>query len=142
MTDDTTAAAGRYTLEQIEEARAEAFNSARAEAYPEAHAAGLAAGRAAGVEEAHAAGYAEGEVLGRIEFRQRAAAIMQSPETKGREDSALHLALNTPLEMDAEAVIGLLATLPRASAVGSIGERAQATVRRFNSDDDANATLH
>lgn len=50
--------------------------------------------------------------LGQANERARLTAILTSPEAVGRENAAQSLAFNS--DMEAEAVIGLLATLPKA----------------------------
>jgi hypothetical protein len=72
--------------------------------------------------EAFPIGLAEGKQIGATEERQRCAAILLSPEARGRESVARHFAFNTG--MTAEEAIGALATVPKDTA----GERQKGIV--------------
>lgn len=97
--------------------------------YVASYQASFAEGHAEGVREAHAAAFAEGERLGEIEQRERCAAILSSPEARGRESTAKRLAFES--DLDAATVIGVLATVPKDTAGASIAERHAGAVIAF-----------
>ncbi|TLG75160.1 hypothetical protein [Methylocystis sp. B8] len=70
-----------------------------------------------------AAAFTKSYAEGRIAYRLRCKAIIESPEAKGREVQAKHLALET--DMTAEQAIALLRTMASSS---SIGARAAETI--------------
>jgi signal peptide peptidase SppA len=112
-----------HSDEDMARARAEGRAEGLEEGRKAGHDAGFAAGKAEGLTEGRAAGLEEGKGLGAIAERERVSAILASPEAKGRESSAQHLALKTGMTL-AEAE-GVLAGVARSS---SIGARAAETV--------------
>ena len=91
----------------------------RAEGLQEGHEQGLREAKVAGAgfAEGKAQGFKEGYAESREAFRQRAKAILESPAAKGREQAAMHLAMETSLSADD--AIGALATMPSKSAIGA-----------------------
>ncbi len=107
----------------IATARAEGRKEGLIEGEKTGREAGYLEGKADGVKEGYEAGALEGRRMGAEDERARIKAILSHAEAKGREASATHLALNTP--MSVEDVTGALSGLAKTS---SIAARASETI--------------
>lgn len=107
----------------IAAARAEGRKEGLSEGEKTGREAGYLEGKADGVKEGYEAGAIEGRRMGAEDERARIKAILSHAEAKGRETSATHLALNTP--MSVEDAAGALSGLAKTS---SIAARASETI--------------
>lgn len=112
-----------YSEEDLARARAEGRKEGLSEGEKTGREAGYLEGKADGVKEGYEAGANEGGRIGAEDERARIKAILTHPEAKGREASANHLALNTP--MSVEDAAGALAGLAKSSTIAA---RAAGTV--------------
>ncbi len=100
-----------FTQDDLDRARAEGKTSGFAEGKD----AGAAAGKAEGFDDGKKAGVDQGRLEGATAERARIKTIIESDAAKGREASAMHLALNT--DMSAEAAAGVLQGLAKSSSI-------------------------
>ena len=109
-----------YSQADIDAATAEGKAAGLAEGKAAGIEQGKAEGHAAGVTEGKAAGLEEGKAAGATAERERIKGIIGCEEAKGREASALHLALNTPSSVaDAQGVLAGLSKAVPASGIAS-----------------------
>jgi hypothetical protein len=106
-----------YSEEDLARARAEGRKEGLSEGQKTGRETGYLEGKADGAKEGYEAGANEGRGMGAEDERARIKAILTHPEAKGREASANHLALNTP--MNSEDAAGALAGLAKTSGIAA-----------------------